>query len=311
MPKISYADLQGQIDKYRYGKIQMGLDFGHSEIDKYLKFKRGNFNVIIGHNNVGKTTTIIFLMVMQSVKNQIKWLIYSSENSPESIGIKIIQFYLGKFITRIEEDEMQKAMNFMMQFFIILDADKQICTFNQLLEEATDIHKEEGIDGFLVDPYNSLAKDREMFKQLGGHEYDYEVASAFRTWCKQQQVSLWLNTHAVTNALRNKHSGTHEYAGLTQPPRIGDVEGGAKWGNRSDSVWCIHRYLHHSDHWMYTHIHNYKEKETSTGGMVTPLDEPIRLRMLPNQVGFEMFGTPLLPQAVKKQESIPYEDLPF
>ena len=62
---------------------------------------------------------------------------------------------------------------------------------------------------------------------------------------------------------------------------------------------------------MYTHIHNYKEKETSTGGMVTPLDEPIRMRMLPNQVGFEMFGTPLLPQAIKKQESIPYEDLPF
>ena len=82
MSKVSYADLTGRIDLIRRGRVKTGLDFGHYKIDEYLKFKKGNFNVILGHNNVGKTTTIIFLMVMQSVNNDLKWLVFSSENTP-------------------------------------------------------------------------------------------------------------------------------------------------------------------------------------------------------------------------------------
>ena len=306
MSKVSYADLTGRIDLIRMGRVKTGLDFGHYKIDEYLKFKKGNFNVILGHNNVGKTTTIIFLMVMQSVNNHLKWLIFSSENTPESVAIKIVQFYLGKPINLVEEDELQKAMHFMMGHFIILDADKKMYSYKDLLEEATDIHNEEGIDGFLIDPYNSLRKEKEMFHALGGHEYDYEVATAMRNWAKQYGVSLWINTHAVTGALRNKHTGTHEFAGLTKPPSVGDVEGGGKWGNRADDMWVIHRYSASPTHWMYTHIHCVKVKETETGGKPTPMDEPIRLRMKPGNAAFEIDGDDLLPACEKKQGDLPF-----
>lgn len=56
--------------------------------------------------------------------------------------------------------------------------------YKDLLEEVIDIYYEEGFDGFLIDFYNSLLKDKEMYKILGGYEYDYEVSIYFRNWVK-------------------------------------------------------------------------------------------------------------------------------
>jgi len=306
MAKVSYADLTGRIDNIRMNRVKQGYDFGHYKIDEHLRFKRGNFNIILGHNNVGKTTVILFLMVLQSVNNNLKWLVFSSENTPESIAIKIIQFYLGKPINKVEEDELQKAMMFMMGHFIIMDADKKMYSYRDLIEEATDINNEEGIDGFLIDPYNSLKKEPKMYQALGGHEYDYEVATAFRNWAKQQKVSIWVNTHAVTSALRNKYPKDHEYAGMTKPPSVGDVEGGGKWGNRADDMWIIDRLISHPSLWMYTHIHCVKVKETETGGKPTPYEEPIQIRMKPGSAGFELDGESLLATAEKVQGDFPF-----
>jgi len=306
MSIVSYADITGRVDLIRMNKVKQGYDFGHHKIDEYLKFKKGNFNIILGHNNVGKTTTILYLMLMQSLKNNMRWLVFSSENTPESIVIKLVQFYSGKSIHQIESDEMQLCMDMIMRYFIIIDSDKKMYSYKDLIEEATDIYEKDDFDGFLIDPYNSLKKEAKMFQALGGHEYDYEVATAFRNWAKQYKVSIWVNTHAVTTALRNKHTGTHEYAGLTAPPRVGDVEGGGKWGNRADDFWCIHRYTAHPTEWMYTHIHCFKVKETESGGKPTPLDEPIRLRMRQGTTGFEIDGKPLLPVMNKKQEDLPF-----
>jgi hypothetical protein len=39
---------------YRDGKIKHGLELGNG-LDDYLKFKRKQVNIILGHDNVGKT----------------------------------------------------------------------------------------------------------------------------------------------------------------------------------------------------------------------------------------------------------------
>ena len=306
MAKISFGDVFSKLDDVRVGKVKEGLTYGQYTIDQYLRFKRGNFNIVIGHANVGKTSVILYLMLLQSVKNDIKWLIFSSENTSVSIIKKLAEYYLGKVINGVDSDEFQLALNFIQQYFIIIDADKKLYTVYDLIEEATDIHSEEGFDGFLIDPYNSLAKDKEMFKSLGGHEYDYEVSTELRQWGKQKDVSVWLNAHAVTNALRIKHPVGHEYAGHPVPPAMGDIEGGGKWGNRADDVLVIHRYTQHPTEWMYNHIHIRKVKEVETGGRPTPMDEPIKMRSLPSNVGYEVNGENLIVKKEKNQENLPF-----
>ena len=78
------------------------------------------------------------------------------------------------------------------------------------------------------------------------------------------------------------------------PLGLANVEGGGKWGNRADDVLCIHRYVSHSTEWMYSHISILKVKENETGGRPTSYDNPIKIKMAKNNVGFEHMNQNIL-----------------
>ena len=79
---------------------------------------------------------------------------------------------------------------------------QKLYTAYDLINEAKAIKAEWNFDGMLIDPYNSLVKDRTLLRSVGGHEYDYQIASEMRLFCKENDVSVWLNAHAVTESLR-------------------------------------------------------------------------------------------------------------
>ena len=141
-------------------------------------------------------------------------------------------------------------------------------------------------------------------KSLGNaHEYDYQVSSEFRLFAKKTNITVFINAHGVTEALRRTHPIGHDYQLLPMPLGLANVEGGGKWGNRSDDVLCIHRYVSHPSEWMYSHISILKVKENETGGRPTSYDSPIKIRMAKNNVGFEYMGQDILHTPVKKQPS--------
>jgi hypothetical protein len=75
---------------------------------------------------------------------------------------------------------------------------------------------------------------------------------------------------------------------------MSDAEGGSKISSRADDIWAIHRYVQHNTEWMYSHIHVLKTKETETGGRPTSFEEPLKMRMTQNNVGFEFMGKDIL-----------------
>jgi predicted ATPase len=66
------------------------------QIDQHFRLKKGNFNVILGHANVGKTTVILYLMLLYSRKHDLRWLVFSSENEPYSLNKKTNRVYRSK-----------------------------------------------------------------------------------------------------------------------------------------------------------------------------------------------------------------------
>jgi hypothetical protein len=296
-------NIKDKILDIKYGRIKEGLKIGVPEIDEYLRFKKSNFNLIIGHANVGKTTIIIYLFVLWAIKHKLKFLIWSSENTPQSIVRKIIEFKMGLPIQEASEQQIADAINWCDFHFKVIDVE-ELYTYKQLMKEAELIKEAWDYDALLIDPYNSLSKDPKLQKLTGNsHDYDYQVASEFRLFAKKQEVTVFLNAHGVTNALRQVHPSGHEYQGLPKPLSMGDVEGGGKWGNRSDDIICIHRYTGHASDWMYSILSILKVKENETGGRPTPFDEPIKLRMKINNVGFDFMGKDLLKtKKIKKLE---------
>ena len=153
--------------------------------------------------------------------------------------------------------------------------------------------------------YNSLKKDFELLKSVGGHEYDYHACTEIRIFCKEFKITTWLNTHANTAALRSLHRFEDPYAGYPVPPQASDIEGGGKFVNRADDFWVVHRYVQHPTDFMYTHIHVRKVKEVETGGRPTMLQEPIRLKSVPNNVGFTLDEKDML-EVVKTPKNLPF-----
>ena len=296
--------LRDRLLDVKYNRIPQGMGLGVEEIDEYLRFKRGAFNICVGHANTGKTTVILYLMTTYAIKHNLKWLVFSSENTDYSIARKVIEFKTNKPIQKLSDSDIEKELRWTNEHFKIISVDK-IYNARTLMDEARNLHKGWKFDGMLIDPYNSLAKDPAVLKSVGGHEYDYQIASEMRLFTKELDVSIWLNAHAVTEALRKVYEKDHEFAGLPKPPTMADVEGGGKWGNRADDVITIHRMTQHSTKWNVSEIHVRKVKETESGGKPTPIDAPIALKMQIGNTAFTCAGIDPIEQIYRsKGESV-------
>jgi|TARA_B110000305_G_scaffold226527_1_gene274245 archaellum biogenesis ATPase FlaH len=302
---INFSDHIEKLQMVRSGKIKEGLKLDIPEIDEHFRFKTSNFNVILGHANTGKTTVILYLMLLYSIKHNLKWLVFSSENEPYTLMKKMIEFMEGNVINKIEEKHFKNRSEFINEHFKFIDP-QELYSYKNILDLATELKKAWNYQGLLIDPFNSLIKDKDLSRTHNGHEYDYFATSEMRVFCKKNQISLWLNTHANTEALRKRHSDRHEYAGHPIPPMASDVEGGGKFVNRADDFIVIHRYIQHPTEWMNSLIHVRKVKDVDTGGRPTSIDSPIVLRSVKNNVGFEINGKNLLDLPKRVQTDLPF-----
>lgn len=295
---INYEKVTAHLQDIRTGKIKEGLTLGVPEIDDYFRFKPSSFNIILGHSNTGKTTIVLYLMLAYAIKHQIKWLVFSSENEAYSIIRKLVEFLEERPIQDVPEKQYKKHIDFIYTHFKIIDSTK-LYTYRELLDLCKVIKDAWNYQGLLIDPYNSLIKDSKLISSVGGHEYDYQATTELRIFAKKNEISIWVNTHANTSALRMVHRIDHEYAGHPIPPNAADVEGGGKFVNRADDFLVVHRYIQHPTEFMYSLVHVRKVKETETGGRPTSIDEPIRLKALRNNVGFSIQNISVLKKIIQ------------
>jgi KaiC/GvpD/RAD55 family RecA-like ATPase len=60
---VSIKEILNTLNQVRTGEYKEGLKTGIDELDKHFRFKR-QFSVILGHSNVGKTQTMLYLMFL-------------------------------------------------------------------------------------------------------------------------------------------------------------------------------------------------------------------------------------------------------
>lgn len=268
------------IDDFVNGKIQVGLDTGDPELDKYFRYKR-EFVIINGHSNVGKTTMALYLMVNSSRRHGWKWVVYSSENSTWSLKMTLMEFATAMPIKTQNFMQRKEAYRWVNEHFTIIN-NNQVYSYSDIILFMEKVKRIQNIDAIFVDPYNSLKIDLKN-SNIGVHDYHYEAASEFLTYSTANNVAVWLNMHAVTEAQRRKGDD-----GLPIAPYAEDTEGGGKFVNRADCFVTIHRKVQAPDLQArrLTEIHVRKVREVKTGGQPTGLDEPINYVMNPTMTGF-------------------------
>jgi len=300
---INFDKHLNKLNDIRAGKVNEGLRLGVERLDNHFRLVYGNLNFILGHANTGKTHLVFYLMFLYSLKHNVRWLVFSSENEPYALIRKLIEFAEGKPINQIEKEDFEKQYQWVYNHFKFVDTEKAY-TYKDLLELATAVKKAWDYQGFLIDPLNSLKKD--IPKNSNSYEYSYESLTDIRIFCKQHNITTWICVHAVTEALRKKHPQGHYYANQPIPPMASDSEMGGMSMNRADDFLIIHRYIYHETDWIYSNLYSAKVKNQELGYKPTPIDDPVKFRSILNNVGFEIDGKNLVTYNTKEQTDLPF-----
>ena len=278
------SDIHQYLDQVRTNTFELGLCMGSVMIDKHLRYKRGNLMMINGSDNVGKTTTIIWLYVQWSKTNGLKWFIYTTENSNGSIAEDVMVFFLGKKLDKCTPEEFASAKEFFKKHFFLVRHAETSFDYEEVIVMARKMLSKYSIDGLLIDPFYSILGDINEMK-TSDHAYQYKAIRAIKGFGKANGVSTYINIHLATAASRKIDTDGHMIA-----PQKSDSEGGNKGANVSDEFVTIHRKTQHPELWMLTEVHVRKVKEKKTGGCVTLMDAPILLKMNIDYCGFSIIG---------------------
>ena len=254
------------LEDYRTGKIPMGLGIGCS-MDDHIRWKRQQFNFILGHDNVGKTYMAEWYFLALASVNNLTFCLFMDENYQGKVMRDLIQMYTGKPFKDLTYSEMKRAEDIVEGWFKFYDNKKRY-TPTQLV----DGFLETGCDNLLIDPYNAL--DTPF-----NYTENYKVLNELKLITKKEDKTIYINAHPASASGRRSavYPDKHDWAGHVMPPLKSDIEGGKPFSNKADDFLIAHRLTQHQDLWKYTMVEVVKVKDTDTGGKPTVLNSPLML----------------------------------
>lgn len=249
---------------YRNGKIVKGLGIG-CPLDNNLVFKRGQLNIILGHDNVGKSYFINWYFLNLALHHKLKFTIYSGENKEAYIYRDMIQMFCGQRFTEIKESVIVEAYNHLKTYFYFIP--------NTKLYKPIDIFKEIALsdcDAALIDPFTALDRDLTF-------DGNYKFLNQAREVINRTGKTIYVNTHPTSESGRagNIYPPGHDWEGQVKPPLKDHIEGGKAFLNRCDDMFVIHRLIKDEKMKFYTMVSVEKIKDLDTGGRHTAINEPI------------------------------------
>lgn len=215
-----------------------------SEIDKCFRMKTGEITLFHGIGNHGKSTMAYQLAMVKSVKDGLKWGVFSPENMPEEEFYKdLIHTYIGKSTEKhhhnqMSVEELQRGARFVKEHFYLIYPKNDAPTPDYMNNRFRELIIKHNITGCIIDPYNQL--DNDMSKS-GGRDDVY--LSHFLTNCKrfaiEHDIYFWIITHPKGGLQKNGQN--------YECPNVYDLAGGAMWNNKMDNILAVHRPNYYTD----------------------------------------------------------------
>lgn len=266
------------LDQYKEGKISLGLGIG-CVLDEYIRFKRRQLNIVLGHDNVGKSYWMEWYFLALATNHGLKTTVWMGENSSGQVMRDLIQMYSGKHFKDLSYSELRKHEKTIEYYFKFIDNSKLYKPLDML-----DIIGSTDSDIGFIDPFTGL--DRGM-----QHSDNYEFLNQTRQFCNQSNKTLYISTHPNSESGRSGmlYPQDHQWFGHLKPPLKAHIEGGKPFLNRCDDMIVIHRLVKHPDMKYQTMIDIEKIKDRDTGGQQTELGIPL-LFEFNNGLGFKIGG---------------------
>lgn len=244
------------LDDFYNDRIPTGQGIGLNAVDEHVSFKQGQYNIVIGVDNVGKTDFLLWYFLVLALKHDKQIDIWSGENNPAQQKRKLMQMYTGKYLKQMTHKELQKAKLIIESCFNWVDRNN-LYNHTQLL----DLYGETDSNICFIDPINGL--DHKM--KFGSTDMTYKFSNDVRQFCNKTNKTVIVNAHTVTEASRRQYPKEHDLHGYQMPPIKSMIEGGQPFASRADDFWIINRLINHEFLKNYTQLEVQKVKDTETG----------------------------------------------
>lgn len=282
----TYCFLADEEEMFEYelavinGTLEMGLPTGINGLNHNWMFKKHHIVWMIALDNVGKSFLEWYLAVLAAKNHGWKILLHSAENGDGMVRKKLKEFFIGKPLKMMDDEELTKAHDFVKTYFRIISS-KQFHTLEDFLLKAEVIY-DEGFqyEVLVAEPWNSFdpPKNVDRYSNL---IHSLNMLRVF----KENYASVWVCDHVNSDAARKKDKD-----GYTLVPIKGDAEMGVMKSNKTDDFIVLHRLTNHPIDKHNLQFHVAKIKDVETGGYPTEKDNPVILTMNKDYCGYTCNG---------------------
>ena len=290
------------LNDYLDGKIPTGLKLG-CDLDNHFVHKHGQLNVILGHDNVGKTYFMEWYFLALVTNHDLKVCLFMDENFHGKVMRDLIQMYAGKKYMDLSFSEVRRYETILEQSFKFVDNTKRYTP-----DELLNIFDKAECDIHLIDPFNGL-------KTPMSYSTNYDVLNDLKHFTKSGK-SIYINAHPSSASGRRSaiYPDKHDWAGHVMPPLKSDIEGGKAFPNKADDFLIVHRLTQHPTMWNLTLVEVVKIKDSDTGGKPTMLNQPVMMDYNFG-LGFKVNGKDVIKRLNNQQSEIQpnnnFDNLPF
>ena len=286
-------DTLPEIFSIYYNGLTKALKPKYGRFDDHFGIKPGDLIVGTGWPGSGKTIFTLNLTVIYSFHYNWKWGIWMPENYPISLLYSTIaEIYAGRSMDRnssiaFTQSQLEKSMEWVHDHFFIVDMDaKKAFTPVDIRNKMNRMISMYNINGFVIDPWNSLIEDETYFK-LGGHKWLENQLTLINAMSKQYGVTTIIMVHPITQEKQGRKGNDD---GTFRHPTMYEADGGKIWSAKCDVFFTVHRpYSDFSD--TSSDVYVQKLKTWKLYGIPTGENNPVRFNMEPSSNRFYINGT--------------------
>lgn len=223
------------------GEGPQPLSTGFKEFDKAFRLLPGQFVVVTGIPNHGKSRFLDQVAVQMSRLHGWTWGIFSPETGSEQHLADLCEivaerpFYPGP-TDRMSEDELHSALAWTRSHVCFIDSQEHTPTLDWVLDKARAAVLRHGIQGLIIDPYNELEAGRPP--QMTETEFVSQLISKCKRFAKTHDVTVFMVAHPTK---LNGNTGRRDDDGKEPMPGLYDIAGSAHWRNKADAGLVVYR----------------------------------------------------------------------
>jgi twinkle protein len=190
---------------------------GMGESDQYFKMAFGEWSVITGIPNSGKSDVVDQICVNLATKYGFRCAMFSPESYPYEGHIKRIANKLNE--KNCTNDDLNNTKDFITDHFNWIKIDLENLTLEGILEAFRQLVFQRGINVCVIDPWNMLDHSAQKdFSYIG------KALSQITQFCQQTNVHLFLVAHPRK---------IESIEGTYKKPTLYDISGSADFFNKT------------------------------------------------------------------------------